>query len=94
MKPMEKTFQNSSTEKKFSREWNTCRPNKVRGYYPVPKRCSITICGTKGQEDPHSAEKKHSQWRSRCCPDLMWFLFHFFLEEQERSHITLGLLSH
>ena len=58
MKPMEKTFQNSSTEKKFSREWNTCRPNKVRGYYPVPKRCSITICGTKGQEDPHSAGKK------------------------------------
>lgn len=65
---MEKT-QNSSTEKKFSQRMEHMQVNKVRGYYPVPKRCSITICGrnegTKGQEDLLH-ERKHSQWKSRC----------------------------
>ena len=83
--------------KKILQRMEHMQVNKVRGYYPVPKRCSITICGrNEGHQrarGPTQYERKHSQWKSRCCPDP-WFLFHFFLEEQERSHITLGLLSH
>lgn len=37
MKPMEKTFQNSSTEKKFSKEWNTCRSIRLEVITQYPK---------------------------------------------------------
>lgn len=41
--------------------------------------------GTKGQEDPHSM-KESTASGSLDAVLTSWFLFHFFLEEQERTY--------